>query len=97
MKLTQKASYIDQKRSGELDPTTSGDAGQGLSRTVAAYSSSDFKMANFTLGGYKGPIRSQNQSTLGIHELPENNLESRQELKERMRKTQFTFGSSVEA
>lgn len=54
-------------------------------------------MANFTLGGYKGPIRSQNQSTLGIHELPENNLESRQELKERMRKTQFTFGSSVEA
>jgi len=70
--------------------------GQGLSRTVAAYSTSDFKQANFSLGGYKGPMKSQNQSTLGMHELPKNAHESRQELKERMRKTQFTFGSTVD-
>ena len=28
------------------------------------------------------------------HEIPENQKESRQELKERMQKTQFTFGNS---
>jgi len=70
--------------------------GQGLSRTVAAYSTSDFKKANFTLGRYQGPMKSQNQSSLGVHELPKNANESRQELKERMRKTQFTFGSAID-
>lgn len=96
VKLTQKASFLDKKRSGQLEPTASQEMGQGLSRTVAAYSSSDFKQANFTLGRYAGPMKSQNQSSLGVHELPANSNESRQELKERMRKTQFTFGSAID-
>ena len=65
-----------------------------MNRTTAAYSTTDFKQANFSLGGYKGVPRSQNQSTLMQHEIPENQKESRQELKERMQKTQFTFGNS---
>ena len=46
------------------------DLGLGMNRTVAAYSTTDFKQANFTLGGYKGTMRSQNQSTLNEHEIP---------------------------
>ena len=59
-----------------LESVNSGDL-TALNRTVAAYSTTDFKQANFTLGRYAGAMRSQNQSTLGIHELPENQLESR--------------------
>lgn len=40
--------------------------------------------------------KSQNQSTLQMHQLPDNMDENRKELKQRMQKTQFTFGNSNE-
>jgi len=73
VKLTQKATYLDKKRSGMLDTANSENFGAGsLNKTASAYSTCDFKKANFHLGGYKGELRSQNQSTLHSHEMPEN-------------------------
>lgn len=90
VKLTQKASYLQKRNSqgsGMLEPAKTEDMTASMNRTVAACSTTDFKQANFVLGGYTGTMKSQNQSVLGRHEIPENQNQSRQELKKRMQTT----------
>ena len=89
--LTKRATFLSKQRSGNIPPS------QQLSgKGTPVQSSADLKQANFTLGGFKGMNKSQNQSTLMIHQLPDNMDENRKELKQRMQKTQFSFGNSNE-
>ena len=44
-------------------------------------SSQDLKQANFSFGEFRGLNKSLNQSTLTMHQLPENMDENRKELK----------------
>lgn len=77
--LTKRAINLAKQRSGQL-PQSQQFSGKG----TPVQSSQDLKQANFSFGGFKGLNKSLNQSTLTIHQLPENMDENRKELKQRM-------------